>query len=236
MKKIFNTVVSMVNDILLILTKYAASLQGNAQIEGIVTRIKALMPNVEGHQAAIVLFSKPFTKRKQELREIILTLAKYQVSAFKVIFSMGKAESERHRVPLIVKQIGRMSNSSFYDKMLELSNIVKIYKSDLIEAGLLPATPEQFDQALVEFKSLLDMPREANTQRMNARKEKERALEQVMLIVKNELDPLIDLLGATNPELRLSYRTARRWLTPPGGRKKKEDDGTSDVTPTSSDK
>lgn len=236
MKKLFNTIVSMVNDVLLVLDKHSVLLEGNVQAKGIIAKIKALMPNVEGHQEALVLYSKPFTKRKQELKEVLLTQAKYYVSAFRVIFSLGKAESERHRIPLIFTDIGRSSYSSFYDKMVELGNLVKLYTSDLIEAGLQPAAIEQFDQVLVEFRSLLDMPREANTQRMNARKEKEKALKQVMLIIQNELDPLIDLLGATNPELRLNYRTARRWLTPPGGRKKKKDDGTTEVTPTSLNK
>lgn len=112
--------------------------------------------------------------------------------------------------------------------MVELAKITEVYNAELIRSGLPSNMLEQFNSAIEESKQLLYMLREANTRRKNSSQGKEVAIHEVMLILRNELDPLIMLLGVDNPELERRYKIARRWLKPQGGRKRKEGDADSD--------
>lgn len=228
MKKIFDNIHSMVNDVLQVLDEFATAWQGNARAVGIINRLKGYLPDIEYVNTSMVLYSKPFTRRKQELKPEIIRMAKLIVSSFLVAFTDGIALEERHRIPLLIKNISRYRMAKLYESMVELAKITEVYNSELIRSGLPANMLEQFNSAIEETKQLLDMPREANTRRKNSSKGKEVAIHEVMLILRNELDPLIMLLGVDNPELERRYKIARRWLKPQGGRKRKEGDADSD--------
>lgn len=228
MKKIFDTIHSMVNDVLQVLDEFATAWQGNARAEAIINRLKGFLPEIEDVDVSMVLYSKPFTKRKQELMPEIRRMAKLIVSSFLVAFTDGIALEERHRIPLLIKNISRYRMVKLYESMVELAKITEVYKAELIRSGLPANKPEQFNSIIAEFKQLLDMPREANTLRKNSGQRKDVAIHEVMLLLRNELDPLIMLLGVENPELERRYKIARRWLKPLGGRKQKEGDADSD--------
>ncbi len=195
MKRVFDTIHSMVNDVLQVLNEFATVWQGNARAEGIINRLKGYQPELEAIDALMILSSKPFTRRKRELRPDIIKMAKLIVSSFLVAFTDGIALEERHRIPLLIKNISRYRMVKLYESMVELAKITEVYNSELIRSGLPANMLEQFNSAIEESKQLLDMPREANTLRKNSSEKKDAAMHEVMLLLRNELDPLIRLLG-----------------------------------------
>lgn len=99
MKKIFDNIHSMVNDVLQVLDEFATAWQGNARAVGIINRLKGYLPDIEYVNTSMVLYSKPFTRRKRELRPDIIKMAKFPiVSSFLVAFTDGIALEERHRI------------------------------------------------------------------------------------------------------------------------------------------
>lgn len=219
MNKLFNSKMTMVHDVIVVLMGFASVLQGNVKVEGVMSRINLLLHHAEEHKSALVTSTKDKTKHKRQLRAELFQLSKLIKSAFLLLFAEGKAASEIDKILMVYKDISSVKFSTFYEKLVEISEAVERNKTDLLAVGLDTETVDQFLLKLLEFHGLLDMPREGHTEAINARLEKENALKEIILILNNELDPLIDLLGVKNPELASSYHIARRWLQPSGKRK-----------------
>jgi len=204
----------MVHDVIAVLMEFASFWQGNVKAEGVVNRIKLFLLQAEEHKSALVLPTKDKTERKRQLRKELFHLSKLINSAFLLLFAEGKAELESNQILLVYKDISTVKFSEFYEKLAEIREAVERNRAGLLAVGLDTEILDQFSQKLPEFRDMLDMPREGHTQAINARMEKENALKEIILILNNELDPLIDLLGVKNPELATSYHTARRWIKP----------------------
>lgn len=217
----------MIHDVLAVVASFSSILMANVKVEGIVHRIQLLLGHAEQHSAVLVISTKDYTTKKKNLKKDLLRDAKLIFAAFKILFAEGKALDEKIQIPLFMKGIVHSTYQKMYDELFELNKAVERNKVDLIAAGLETEIIDRINLQLPNLKAMLDMPREGHTIAINARLEKENAMNEIMLILKNELDPLVQLLGAKNPEVMTNYDTARRWIKPTSSRRSSAKDANS---------
>lgn len=86
---------------------------------GIINRLKGYLPDIEAVDAYVVLYSKPFTRRKRELKPELRRMAKLIVSSFLVAFAIIETFAQIRELSRNIQQISDASEGHIQQTLLQ---------------------------------------------------------------------------------------------------------------------
>jgi hypothetical protein len=149
------------------------------------------------------------TEDKEEAREAVEDVLFLTCEALRVLGHRGNDHDLLAIAGITASELGRMTEDELSRRAESVLAEANARKTELAALQVTQANLDELNQALQDFNTTKTNPRKATVERMTQTQSLPNLIREASSILRNEIDPMVNLFRRANPDFVTGYDAAR---------------------------